>query len=109
MKKYAYAALTICLLPSIASAGWLRDKQIEYVYSGDVGQRTAIKFVGETPSSACAVNGDYVFDESSPKFPWLWTLVIASFSKGNPIDVYVEGCGSYNSPLIKDVIIKRIP
>ena len=112
MKSIIYVALLVSFIPTIASAGWDRNRQIDYVYSGDAGERTSIKLVGAAPviPSGCDVNAtEYVFDESNPKFPWIWTLVLTSFTKGNPIDIFVDGCGAYNYPLIKDVILKKLP
>lgn len=90
-------------------SGWEGPAQIEYLYSGSVGGRTAIGLVGENPNPAnCAKGSDLIFDTTSPEFPWMWSIIMTAYSKDLPIHIFINSCDTVrNQPLVKDVRLHR--
>ncbi|MCP4986927.1 MAG: hypothetical protein GY928_13010 [Colwellia sp.] len=113
MKKETLLKVFILLcsiIPFEVYSQWYDMKIIEYVYSGSVGGRTAISLVGGNPNpGSCTNTFDLFLDSSNPQFPWMWSIILTSYTKDIPISVNIQGCGSsYNLPIVTDVRLNRV-
>jgi hypothetical protein len=109
MNKLVVMAISIqMLLWSVNSfaGGWYYDARVQYLYSGKIGGRNAVKLVGLSPNpDGCPNTYDLVVDDANPRFKEIWSLLLSSYLTDKPVSVYLSGCGStYNFPAITDVI-----
>ena len=89
------------------AAEWVLNRNVKYLYAGEVGDRYAVKLTGIQPNpDACMSANDLLIESSNPKLKEMWSLLLAAYMANNTVNLYLSGCGTgtYNKiPVVKDI------
>jgi hypothetical protein len=108
MRKFGIGALLLVSYASASQAGtWYSNATLKYVYSGQVGGRTAFAIQSAIAIGNCP-SAEFTIDSANPHLSRMYALLLAAYLAGLTVNVYTDGTCTPNGFLATDVALGNL-